>query len=132
MKSLIDYIIESYEEDLDMKRATNYVWLSELLMFLDSNDEMNERKQVICDVFRKTFKTNLNLQKEDMIRSRVFQRFVDDLIKLYNEKTESNIKLNITTRKRLENELAGKMIVKINTEQDQPIPNIEEPDELWK
>lgn len=130
MKSLRDYILESYEEDLDMNKSTNYVFLSELLMFLDASDEMNERKQVICDVFRKNY--HQNLQKEDMISSRVFQRFVDDLVKLYNEKNDEHFKLNVTTRKRLENELASKMIVKINTEQDQPLPNIEDPTELWK
>lgn len=132
MKSLIDFIREAYEEDLELNDSINYEQFTELLLFLDANDALNERRQVICDTFRKNYKTNL--QKPDMMTSRVFKRFIEDIIKLYNEHAdESNqIKLNVATRKHFEDEIAGKMIVKINSEQDLPVPNIEEPSEIWK
>lgn len=132
MKSLIDFIREAYEEDLELNDSINYEQFTELLLFLDANDALNERRQVICDTFRKNYKTNL--QKPDMMTSRVFKRFIDDIIKLYNEHAdeENQIKLNVATRKHFEDEIAGKMIVKINSEQDLPVPNIEEPSEIWK
>lgn len=132
MKSLIDFIREAYEEDLELNDSINYEQFAELLLFLDSNDALNERRQVICDTFRKNYKTNL--QKPDMMTSRVFKRFIDDIVKLYNEHAdeENQIKLNVATRKHFEDEIAGKMIVKINSEQDLPVPNIEEPSEIWK
>lgn len=132
MKSLIDYIREAYEEDLELNDSINYEQFTELLLFLDANNALNERRQVICDTFRKNYKTNL--QKPDMMTSRVFIRFIDDIIKLYNEHAdeENQIKLNVATRKHLENDIAGKMIVKINSEQDLPIPNIEDSDEIWR
>lgn len=132
MKSLIDYIREAYEEDLELNDSINYEQFTELLLFLDANNALNERRQVICDTFRKNYKTNL--QKPDMMTSRVFMRFIDDIIKLYNEHSdeENQIKLNIATRKHLEDDIAGKMIVKINSEQDLPIPNIEDSDEIWR
>lgn len=132
MKSLIDFIREAYEEDLELNDSINYEQFTELLLFLDANDALNERRQVICDTFRKNYKTNL--QKPDMMTSRVFKRFIDDIVKLYNEHAdeENQIKLNVATRKHFEDEIAGKMIVKINSEQDLPVPNIEEPSEIWK
>lgn len=132
MKSLIDFIREAYEEDLELNDSINYEQFTELLLFLDANDALNERRQVICDTFRKNYKTNL--QKPDMMTSRVFKRFIEDIIKLYNEHAdeENQIKLNVATRKHFEDEIAGKMIVKINSEQDLPVPNIEEPSEIWK
>lgn len=132
MKSLIDFIREAYEEDLELNDSINYEQFTELLLFLDANDALNERRQVICDTFRKNYKTNL--QKPDMMTSRVFKRFIEDVIKLYNEHAdeENQIKLNVATRKHFEDEIAGKMIVKINSEQDLPVPNIEEPSEIWK
>lgn len=132
MKSLIDYIREAYEEDLELNDSINYEQFTELLLFLDANNALNERRQVICDTFRKNYKTNL--QKPDMMTSRVFMRFIDDIIKLYNEHSdeENQIKLNVATRKHLEDDIAGKMIVKINSEQDLPIPNIEDSDEIWR
>ena len=69
-----------------------------------------------------------------MMQSIVFQRFVDDIVKLYNEHVDEDnqITLNVATRKHLEDELASKMIVKINSEQDLPLPNIEDSDEIWR
>ena len=132
MKSLIDYIKEAYEEYLELNDSINYTQFAELLLFLDANDALNERRQVICDVFRKEYKTNL--QKSFMMQSIVFKRFVDDIIKLYNEHVDEDnqITLNVATRKHLEDELASKMIVKINSEQDLPLPNIEDSDEIWR
>lgn len=133
MKQLIDYIKESLEEDhLIIKDSINYEHFSELLLFLDTNNELNERCQSICDVFRKQYKTNL--QKSFMMKSIVFQRFVDDIVNMYNKATndENHINLNVATRKHLEDDLASKMIIKINTEQDLPVTNIENRDEIWK
>ena len=59
MKSLIDYIKEAYEEDLELNDSINYTQFAELLLFWDANDALDERRQVICDVFRKEYKKNL-------------------------------------------------------------------------
>lgn len=130
MKSLTEYIKEQYEEQLELKDAINYEQFSDLLMFLDEYDEFNERKQSICNVFRRSYSENIT--KENVKSSVVFKRMVDDLISKYNRRCENqeDIVLNVSTRKHLEDELAAKMLIKIRLEQEQPKPAEENEDEL--
>lgn len=122
MKSLITYIKEHYEEQLELRDAINYEQFSDILMFLDEYDEFNERRQSICDVFRRSYSENIT--KENVKSSIVFQRMVDDLIQKYNDRCEDqeDLVLNVSTRKHLEDELASKMLVKISLEQELPNP----------
>jgi hypothetical protein len=131
MKSLVDYINEKAEEELELIDAINYDQFAELLTFLDSDEDMCERRQIISDTFRKNYKENL--QKPDIISSVVFQRFIDDLVKLYNSDVDEDnkIELNVSTRKHLEDDISAKMLVKINTQQDNPKPQIDDDSRIY-
>lgn len=126
MKSLITYIKEQYEEQLELRDAINYEQFSDILMFLDEYDEFNDRRQSICDVFRRSYSENIT--RETVKSSIVFQRMVDDLIQKYNDRCEDkeDFVLNVSTRKHLEDDLASKMLIKIYSEQELPDPQNDE------
>lgn len=121
MKSLKQFLLEKYEEELEIRDAINYEQFADLLMYLDQYDSFQERKQSICDVFRHSYSTNIT--KENIKSSKIFQRLIDDLVKYYNEMRDEPIKLNVSTRKHLEDDIAAKMLIKISLEQEMPKNN---------
>ena len=123
MKSLSEYIQESLYGKLNLRASISYPIFQDIYLYLDNHTELLERLQAICDTFRKKY--NENLTEETLLNSKIYEKFIDDVINKYKEDVRT-VEINFATKKHLMQELACKAVTKIRLEQD--LPKIEEED----
>ena len=118
MKSLYNYIKEA--EEINISKSIDYNQFSELFRFINKSQSLMDRLQSICDTYRKKY--NDSLSSSSLKTSIIFNRFIDDAIEEYNKINYTNkISPNIGTKQHLIDEIAAKMITKINIELDKVI-----------
>lgn len=118
MKSLYNYIKEA--EEINISKSIDYNQFSELFLFINKSQSLMDRLQSICDTYRKKY--NDSLSSSSLKTSIIFNRFIDDAIEEYNKINYTNkISPNIGTKQHLIDEIAAKMITKINIELDKVI-----------
>ena len=118
MKSLYNYIKEA--EEINISKSIDYNQFSELFLFINNSKSLMDRLQSICDTYRKKY--NDSLSSSSLKTSIIFNRFIDDAIEEYNKINYTNkISPNIGTKQHLIDEIAAKMITKINIELDKVI-----------
>lgn len=118
MKSLYNYIKEA--EEINISKSIDYNQFSELFLFINKSQSLMDRLQSICDTYRKKY--NDSLSSSSLKTSIIFNRFIDDVIEEYNKINYTNkISPNIGTKQHLIDEIAAKMITKINIELDKVI-----------
>lgn len=118
MKSLYNYIKEA--EEINISKSIDYNQFSELFLFINNSQSLMDRLQSICDTYRKKY--NDSLSSSSLKTSIIFNRFIDDAIEEYNKINYTNkISPNIGTKQHLIDEIAAKMITKINIELDKVI-----------
>ena len=118
MKSLYNYIKEA--EEINISKSIDYNQFSELFLFINNSQSLMDRLQSICDTYRKKY--NDSLSGSSLKTSIIFNRFIDDAIEEYNKINYTNkISPNIGTKQHLIDEIAAKMITKINIELDKVI-----------
>lgn len=118
MKSLYNYIKEA--EEINISKSIDYNQFSELFLFINNSKSLMDRLQSICDTYRKKY--NDSLSGSSLKTSIIFNRFIDDAIEEYNKINYTNkINPNIGTKQHLIDEIAAKMITKINIELDKVI-----------
>lgn len=118
MKSLYNYIKEA--EEINISKSIDYNQFSELFLFINNSKSLMDRMQSICDTYRKKY--NDSLSSSSLKTSIIFNRFIDDAIEEYNKINYTNkISPNIGTKQHLIDEIAAKMITKINIELDKVI-----------
>lgn len=118
MKSLYNYIKEA--EEINISKSIDYNQFSELFLFINKSQSLMDRLQSICDTYRKKY--NDSLSSSSLKTSIIFNRFIDDAIEEYNKINYTNkINPNIGTKQHLIDEIAAKMITKINIELDKVI-----------
>ena len=118
MKSLYNYIKEA--EEINISKSIDYNQFSELFLFINNSKSLMDRLQSICDTYRKKY--NDSLSGSSLKTSIIFNRFIDDAIEEYNKINYTNkISPNIGTKQHLIDEIAAKMITKINIELDKVI-----------
>ena len=118
MKSLYNYIKEA--EEINISKSIDYNQFSELFLFINKSQSLMDRLQSICDTYRKKY--NDSLSGSSLKTSIIFNRFIDDVIEEYNKINYTNkISPNIGTKQHLIDEIAAKMITKINIELDKVI-----------
>ena len=118
MKSLYNYIKEA--EEINISKSIDYNQFSELFLFINNSQSLMNRLQSICDTYRKKY--NDSLSSSSLKTSIIFNRFIDDAIEEYNKINYTNkISPNIGTKQHLIDEIAAKMITKINIELDKVI-----------
>ena len=118
MKSLYNYIKEA--EEINISKSIDYNQFSELFLFINKRQSLMDRLQSICDTYRKKY--NDSLSSSSLKTSIIFNRFIDDAIEEYNKINYTNkISPNIGTKQHLIDEIAAKMITKINIELDKVI-----------
>lgn len=118
MKSLYNYIKEA--EEINISKSIDYNQFSELFLFINNSQSLMDRLQSICDTYRKKY--NDSLSGSSLKTSIIFNRFIDDVIEEYNKINYTNkISPNIGTKQHLIDEIAAKMITKINIELDKVI-----------
>lgn len=118
MKSLYNYIKEA--EEINISKSIDYNQFSELFLFINNSQSLMDRMQSICDTYRKKY--NDSLSSSSLKTSIIFNRFIDDAIEEYNKINYTNkISPNIGTKQHLIDEIAAKMITKINIELDKVI-----------
>lgn len=118
MKSLYNYIKEA--EEINISKSIDYNQFSELFLFINKSQSLMDRLQSICDTYRKKY--NDSLSSSSLKTSIIFNRFIDDAIEEYNKINYTNkISTNIGTKQHLIDEIAAKMITKINIELDKVI-----------
>ena len=124
MKSLYNYIKEA--EEINISKSIDYNQFSELFLFINKSQSLMDRLQTICDTYRKKY--NDSLSSSSLKTSIIFNRFIDDAIEEYNKINYTNkISPNIGTKQHLIDEIAAKMITKINIELDKVIKPEDEP-----
>ena len=118
MKSLYNYIKEA--EEINISKSIDYNQFSELFLFINNSQSLMDRLQSICDTYRKKY--NDSLSGSSLKTSIIFNKFIDDAIEEYNKINYTNkISPNIGTKQHLIDEIAEKMITKINIELDKVI-----------
>ena len=118
MKSLYNYIKEA--EEINISKSIDYNQFSELFLFINKSQSLMDRLHSICDTYRKKY--NDSLSSSSLKTSIIFNRFIDDAIEEYNKINYTNkISPNIGTKQHLIDEIAAKMITKINIELDKVI-----------
>ena len=118
MKSLYNYIKEA--EEINISKSIDYNQFSELFLFINKSQSLMDRLQSICDTYRKKY--NDSLSSSSLKTSIIFNKFIDDVIEEYNKINYTNkISPNIGTKQHLIDEIAAKMITKINIELDKVI-----------
>lgn len=118
MKSLYNYIKEA--EEINISKSIDYNQFSELFLFINNSQSLMDRLQSICDTYRKKY--NDSLSSSSLKTSIIFNKFIDDVIEEYNKINYTNkISPNIGTKQHLIDEIAAKMITKINIELDKVI-----------
>ena len=118
MKSLYNFIKEA--EEINISKSIDYNQFSELFLFINNSRSLMNRLQSICDIYRKKY--NDSLSSSSLKTSIIFNRFIDDAIEEYNKINYTNkISPNIGTKQHLIDEIAAKMITKINIELDKVI-----------
>lgn len=118
MKSLYNYIKEA--EEINISKSIDYNQFSELFLFINNSQSLMDRLQSICDTYRKKY--NDSLSGSSLKTSIIFNKFIDDAIEEYNKINYTNkINPNIGTKQHLIDEIAAKMITKINIELDKVI-----------
>lgn len=118
MKSLYNYIKEA--EEINISKSIDYNQFSELFLFINKSQSLMDRLQSICDTYRKKY--NDSLSSSSLKTSIIFNKFIDDAIEEYNKINYTNkISPNIGTKQHLIDEIAAKMITKINIELDKVI-----------
>ena len=118
MKSLYNYIKEA--EEINISKSIDYNQFSELFLFINKSQSLMDRLQSICDTYRKKY--NDSLSSSSLKTSIIFNIFIDDAIEEYNKINYTNkISPNIGTKQHLIDEIAAKMITKINIELDKVI-----------
>lgn len=118
MKSLYNYIKEA--EEINISKSIDYNQFSELFLFINNSQSLMDRLQSICDTYRKKY--NDSLSGSSLKTSIIFNKFIDDAIEEYNKINYTNkISPNIGTKQHLIDEIAAKMITKINIELDKVI-----------
>ena len=118
MKSLYNYIKEA--EEINISKSIDYNQFSELFLFINNSQSLMNRLQSICDTYRKKY--NDSLSSSSLKTSIIFNKFIDDVIEEYNKINYTNkISPNIGTKQHLIDEIAAKMITKINIELDKVI-----------
>ena len=118
MKSLYNYIKEA--EEINISKSIDYNQFSELFLFINNSKSLMDRLQSICDTYRKKY--NDSLSSSSLKTSIIFNKFIDDAIEEYNKINYTNkISPNIGTKQHLIDEIAAKMITKINIELDKVI-----------
>ena len=118
MKSLYNYIKEA--EEINISKSIDYNQFSELFLFINNSQSLMDRLQSICDTYRKKY--NDSLSSSSLKTSIIFNKFIDDAIEEYNKINYTNkISPNIGTKQHLIDEIAAKMITKINIELDKVI-----------
>ena len=118
MKSLYNYIKEA--EEINISKSIDYNQFSELFLFINNSQSLMNRLQSICDTYRKKY--NDSLSSSSLKTSIIFNKFIDDAIEEYNKINYTNkISPNIGTKQHLIDEIAAKMITKINIELDKVI-----------
>lgn len=118
MKSLYNYIKEA--EEINISKSIDYNQFSELFLFINNSKSLMDRMQSICDTYRKKY--NDSLSGSSLKTSIIFNKFIDDVIEEYNKINYTNkISPNIGTKQHLIDEIAAKMITKINIELDKVI-----------
>lgn len=118
MKSLYNYIKEA--EEINISKSIDYNQFSELFLFINNSKSLMDRMQSICDTYRKKY--NDSLSSSSLKTSIIFNKFIDDVIEEYNKINYTNkISPNIGTKQHLIDEIAAKMITKINIELDKVI-----------
>lgn len=118
MKSLYNYIKEA--EEINISKSIDYNQFSELFLFINNSKSLTDRMQSICDTYRKKY--NDSLSSSSLKTSIIFNKFIDDAIEEYNKINYTNkISPNIGTKQHLIDEIAAKMITKINIELDKVI-----------
>ena len=118
MKSLYNYIKEA--EEINISKSIDYNQFSELFLFINNSKSLMDRLQSICDTYRKKY--NDSLSSSSLKTSIIFNKFIDDVIEEYNKINYTNkISPNIGTKQHLIDEIAAKMITKINIELDKVI-----------
>ena len=118
MKSLYNYIKEAKE--INISKSIDYNQFSELFLFINNSKSLMDRMQSICDTYRKKY--NDSLSSSSLKTSIIFNKFIDDVIEEYNKINYTNkISPNIGTKQHLIDEIAAKMITKINIELDKVI-----------
>lgn len=124
MKSLYNYIKEA--EEINISKSIDYNQFSELFLFINKSQSLMDRLQTICDTYRKKY--NDSLSSSSLKTSIIFNKFIDDAIEEYNKINYTNkISPNIGTKQHLIDEIAAKMITKINIELDKVIKPEDEP-----
>ena len=122
MISLTDYLAESLNGTLNLSASIAYPIFADLYLYLDNNTEFLRRLQSICDTYRKKY--NENFSEQILINSKIFSKFIDDLIESYS-KNVREINVNFATKKHFMEEVASKMVIKVRTENDLPEINEE-------
>lgn len=123
MKSLYNYIKEA--EEINISKSIDYNQFSELFLFINKSQSLMDRLQTICDTYRKKY--NDSLSSSSLKTSIIFNKFIDDAIEEYNKINYTNkISPNIGTKQHLIDEIAAKMITKINIELDKVIKSEDE------
>ena len=118
MKSLYNYIKEA--EEINISKSIDYNQFSELFLFINNSRSLMNRLQSICDTYRKKY--NDSLSSSSLKTSIIFNKFIDDAIEEDNKINYTNkISPNIGTKQHLIDEIAAKMITKINIELDKVI-----------
>lgn len=115
MKSLVNYI----KEELYSTDNIEYPIYQDIYLYLNQSHSMLDRLQAISDKFRKQYNNNLSV---DVLKnSKIFIKFIDDLISEYSNNVKT-VKMNVGTKTHLMNIIASKLIQKIRMEQDIPEP----------
>lgn len=121
MIHLSEYIKEALHGKLNLRSSISYPIFQDIYLYLDNNSMLLDRLQAICDTYRKKY--NENLSVDILLNSKIFEKFIDDLIKEYKENVRT-VEINFGTKKHLMEEIASKMVSKIRLEQD--LPKLEE------
>lgn len=117
MKNLSNYVSETLKGTLNLRPSISYPIFADIYLYLDNNTMFLDRAQAICDTYRKKY--NENLSADILVNSKIFEKFIDDLIKDYKENVRT-VEINFGTKKHLMEEIASKLLTKVKTENDLP------------
>lgn len=121
---LLNYIYEAFDGNLYLKGSINYSVFQDIFLYLDNNTDFLERLQAICDKYRKDFSENH--ATDILMNSKIFDRFIKDLIESY-KKNVRPVEVSVGTERHLMYVIASQMTDKVRSEVDLPkIPEDEE------
>ena len=117
--SIVNDINNSNKEQFDDEQQTSehipggidISLAGELKYYSEANHIFKDRKQAISDYYKNELKHDMVWSAEYISKTIIFKKYVDDLIKFYQEDIDPECKLNISTYDELSRQLADDIIL---------------------